>query len=66
MAVAPSELSDRSPYGRLALIAKLARVVAGEQGRARACHWTYERARHRALLAVYRYEQAAFRRDFGG
>ncbi|MBN9265814.1 MAG: hypothetical protein J0I75_14855 [Hyphomicrobium sp.] len=64
MAVAPSELADRSSYGRAALIAKLARMLAAERQRGLAGHWTYEPARHRALLAVYHHEKAAFRRDF--
>ena len=61
----PSELTDRSYYGRAALIAKLARVLAAERRRGLAGHWTYELARHRVLLAVYRHETAAFRRDYG-
>ncbi len=65
IAVAPSELADRSFYGRAALIAKLARVLAAERSRGLAGHWTYELARHRALIAVYRGEKAAFERDYG-
>lgn len=64
MATAPSELADRSFYGRSALIAKLARVLAAERRRGLAGHWTYELARHRELLAIYVREKAAFRRDF--
>jgi hypothetical protein len=64
MAVAPSELADRSSYGRAALIAKLVRTLAAERQRGLAGHWTYELARHRALLAVYHHEKAAFHRDF--
>jgi hypothetical protein len=65
MIAAPSELADRSYYGRAALIAKLARVLAAERRRGLAGHWTYELARHRALLAVYHHDEAAFRRDYG-
>jgi hypothetical protein len=65
LTVAPSEIADRSFYGRTALIAKLARVLAAERARGLAGHWTYELARHRALLVVYRREKAVLRRDFG-
>lgn len=65
MAAAPCELLDRSFYGRVALIAKLARVLAAERRRGLACHWTYELARHRTLLAIYRHEKSAFSRDYG-
>jgi hypothetical protein len=65
MAAAPSELADRSYYGRAGLIAKLARVLAAERCRGLAGHWTYELARHRALMAVYRQETAAFRKGYG-
>ncbi|HWV82977.1 MAG TPA: hypothetical protein VNZ50_16210 [Hyphomicrobiaceae bacterium] len=65
MGAPPLELADRSYYGRAALIAKLARVLAAERRRGLAGHWTYELARHRALLAIYRCEKAAFRRDYG-
>jgi hypothetical protein len=64
MAVAPSEITDRSFYGRAALIAKLERILAAERERGLARHWTYEIARHRTLLAIYRHEKAAFRQDF--
>ena len=65
MAVASSEIADRSFYGRTALIAKLARILVAERTRGLAGHWAYELARHRALLAVYAREKAAFERDFG-
>lgn len=65
MGAPPSELADRSYYGRAALIAKLARVLAAERRRGLASHWTYELARHRTLLAVYLGEKAAFCRDYG-
>ena len=64
MAAAPSELADRSFYGRAALIAKLAHFLEAERRRGLARHWTYELARHRALLAVYRHEKATFWRDY--
>jgi len=65
MAAAPSELADRSFYGRAGLIAKLAHFLEAERQRGLDQHWTYELARHRALLAVYHHEKAAFERDFG-
>src|SRR5690606_24520406 len=65
MAIRPAELADRSLYGRAALIAKLGAVLQAERRRARARHWTYEPARHGALLAAYDHERAAFVRDFG-
>jgi hypothetical protein len=65
MAAAPSELADRSYYGRAALIAKIARFLEAERQRGLAWHWTYELARHRAVFAIYHHEKAAFERDFG-
>lgn len=63
--VAPSEIADRSLYGRTALVAKLARILAAERARGLAGHWTYELARHRALLAIYRREKASLLRNLG-
>lgn len=66
MGAAPPELTDRSYYGRAALIAKLAHFLAAERRRGLAGHWTYEVARHRTLLAIYKREQEALQRDFPG
>jgi hypothetical protein len=65
MAAAPSEIADRSFYGRAVLISKLTRFLEAERQRGLAGHWTYELARHRALLAIYRHEKAAFWQDYG-
>ncbi len=66
MGAAPPELVDRSYYGRAALIAKLMHFLAAERRRGLTGHWTYEVARHRTLLAIYKREKEALRRDFPG
>lgn len=58
----PHEIADDSPDGRQRLIAKLERALRAERRRGVAGHWTYDLARHSALLCVYRLELAACRR----
>ncbi|MDQ8697271.1 hypothetical protein [Hyphomicrobium sp. LHD-15] len=55
----PYEIADVSPEGRARLIRKLALVLKAERLRGRAGHWSYDLARHAALVRVLRREQAA-------
>jgi hypothetical protein len=55
----PHEIADESPAGRQLVIAKLARALRAERCRGIAGHWTYDLARHSALLRIYRLELAA-------
>jgi hypothetical protein len=57
----PHEVADESPQGRALVVAKLARALRAERRRGIAGHWTYDLARHAALLRVYRLELAASR-----
>lgn len=59
IALWPSEISDTSTDGRARLIAKLHRALRAERQRGLAGHWTYDLARHAALLAAWRRERAA-------
>jgi hypothetical protein len=54
----PSELDDESPEGRRHILAMLRRALRAERRRGLAGHWTYDLARHAALLRVYRLELA--------
>lgn len=55
----PAEISDTSPSGRLALLAKLRKALRAERKRGAAGHWTYDLGRHAALRNAYRAEVAA-------
>lgn len=55
----PAEIADTSPGGRARLVAKLHQALKAERRRGQAGHWTYDLARHAALLAVWRRERAA-------
>jgi hypothetical protein len=55
----PHEIDDRSEDGRRRLLARLARALRAERRRGVAGHWTYDLARHAALLRLYREELAA-------
>lgn len=57
----PHEIEDASLDGRQRMVARLARALRAERRRGVAGHWTYDLARHVALLRVYRLELAAFR-----
>ncbi len=57
----PHEIADESLAGRQRIIAKLARALRAERSRGIAGHWTYDLARHSALLRIYRLELAASR-----
>ncbi|MEW5963394.1 MAG: hypothetical protein AB1749_07500 [Pseudomonadota bacterium] len=52
----PHEIADTSRAGRLALLARLRLALREERRRGRAGHWSYDLARHAALLAAYRAE----------
>lgn len=52
----PSEIADTSLEGRRRLVAKLERALKAERRRGRAGHWTYDLARHAALLAAWKRE----------
>lgn len=52
----PSEIADTSLDGRRRLVAKLERALKAERRRGRAGHWTYDLARHAALLAAWKRE----------
>jgi hypothetical protein len=55
----PHELSDMSAAGRRRRVVLLRRALRIERQRGVAGHWTYDLARHWALLAWYREEVAA-------
>lgn len=52
----PRELADLSIAGRCHIVKTLERALRGERKRGRAGHWTYDVARHAALLRTYRAE----------
>jgi hypothetical protein len=54
----PAEIADNSPAGLARLAAKLERALKDERRRGRAGHWSYDLARHAALLAAWRRERA--------
>jgi hypothetical protein len=55
----PDEIADESAEGRRKLLARLRRALREERRRGLAGHWTYDLARHAALLRAYKAEQAA-------
>lgn len=55
----PSEIADTSREGRTRLIAKLECALKAERRRGRSGHWTYDLARHAALVRIWRHERAA-------
>lgn len=52
----PHEVADTSRAGRLKLLTRLRLALREERRRGRAGHWSYDLARHAALLAAYRAE----------
>lgn len=52
----PSELDDTNLAGRLRLLSRLRAALRAERQRGIAGHWSYDLARHRALLNAYRAE----------
>lgn len=59
----PAEIRDVSSTGRLKLLAALRRALRAERQRGISGHWTYDLARHRALLTAYRSETQALLLD---
>ncbi len=55
----PSEIADTSRAGRTRLVAKLYWALKAERRRGVGGHWSYDLARHAALLAAWRRERAA-------
>jgi hypothetical protein len=55
----PHELEDEGPEGRRRILARLRRLLRAERRRGLAGHWTYDLARHAALLRVYHLELAS-------
>ena len=55
----PAEIADTSVAGRARLVATLERALKAERRRGRAGHWTYDLARHAALLRAWRRELAS-------
>ena len=55
----PSEIADTSRAGRARLVATLYRALKAERRRGVGGHWSYDLARHAALLAAWRRERAA-------
>lgn len=55
----PHELADETPAGIQKRLALLRRSLRAERSRGLAGHWTYDLARHSALLRCYRREVAA-------
>ena len=50
------ELNDMSPAGRLKILVKLRRALRTERLNGTNGHWSYDLARHKALLDAYRRE----------
>lgn len=59
----PSEIADTSQAGRTRLVAKLYRALKAERQRGVSGHWSYDLARHAALLSAWRRERAALGLD---
>ena len=55
----PVEIADITRAGRARLIARLEHSLKAERRRGRDGHWTYDLARHAALLAMCRSEREA-------
>jgi len=60
----PGDLSDTSYAGRVRVLAQLQRALRKERQRGRSGHWSYNLARHRALLDTYRGEADAIRQQY--
>jgi len=61
----PRELEDDSRQARARILGKLHSARRAERRRGIAGHWTYDLARHRELLRVWRLELAAEKRLAG-
>lgn len=58
----PSQISDASPEGHRRVVFKLRHALCAERRRGLAGHWSYDLARHAAILRAYRKECAALTR----
>lgn len=54
----PHEIADDTAAGRARLIRRLESALRAERRRGVSGHWSYDLARHAALLAAYRAERA--------
>ena len=54
----PAEIADDTPEGRQRIVQRLRRALREERRRGLAGHWTYDLARHAALLQAYKHEVA--------
>jgi len=61
----PWELGDQTLAGHEQLLKLLRRALRRERQRGLAGHWTYDLARHTALLKAYQSEAADFRTRLG-
>lgn len=61
----PHEIEDDSRQTRARILGKLHSALRAERRRGIAGHWTYDLARHRELLRVWRLELAAAKRLAG-
>lgn len=59
----PSEIADQSLQGRERIIQRMRRALRQERCRGLAGHWTYDLARHSALLRAYKHELALLDRS---
>ncbi|MCH9764624.1 MAG: hypothetical protein K0U34_01340 [Alphaproteobacteria bacterium] len=59
----PRELRDTSQSGHLKLLSKLRQALRHERQRGLSGHWSYNVARHKALLDAYRYETQQARKS---
>ncbi len=57
------DLTDTSYAGRVRVLAQLQRALRKERQRGRSGHWSYNLARHRALLDTYRREADVVRQQ---
>ena len=58
----PSEIADQSVPGREHIVQRMRRALRQERCRGLAGHWTYDLARHAALLRAYKHELAELER----
>jgi hypothetical protein len=54
----PHQIADSSAAGQARLVGTLERALKDERRRGRAGHWSYDLARHAALLRAWRGERA--------
>src|SRR5262245_53437085 len=62
----PGEMTIATVQEHLRLLALLRRALRLERNRGKSGHWTYDLARHSALLRAYRSERSSLKARFGG